>query len=248
MTLEDWLNWFYIIHQVIESNNWSLVLFSSQCQVKTMKSKYYNIQVSYSSCDVLLEIFDGLQIYLSWILFWMKNHFAYWKMSYLSFTSQMWLENLYLWHLVLICTLCFKFLNFQSIYGIFMSFHDSTRFIFEFLLKLLIWVSWWFSCNIWDFWIFYMSNDPKLELDLRKLAEFRLVRFLVARTVRGYGADSPPFIRIVHQRLCREVVNRRNSLRTVRQRTADSPPVLGSICQRQFQSGGSVKNQRRTVR
>ena len=69
-----------------------------------------------------------------------------------------------------------------------------------------------------------MSNDPKLELDLRKLAEFRLVRFLLSRTVRGYGADSPPFIRIVHQRLCREVVNRRNSLRTVRQRTADSPP------------------------
>ena len=28
----------------------------------------------------------------------------------------------------------------------------------------------------------------------------------------------------VHQRLCREVVNRRNSLRTVRQRTADNPP------------------------
>ena len=34
---------------------------------------------------------------------------------------------------------------------------------------------------------FYMSNDPKLELELRKLAEFRLVRFLVARTVRGKG-------------------------------------------------------------
>ena len=55
-------------------------------------------------------------------------------------------------------------------------------------------------------------------------------------------------MRIVHQRLCREVVNRRNSLRTVRQRTADSPPVLGRFHQRQFQSVGSVKIKRRTVR
>ena len=39
---------------------------------------------------------------------------------------------------------------------------------------------------------FYMSNDPKLELELRKLAEFRLVRFLVARTVRQRTADGPP--------------------------------------------------------
>ena len=141
-----------------------------------------------------------------------------------------------------------KFLNFQSIYGIFMSFHDSTWFIFEFLFKLAHMSLLKVFMQYLRFLDFYMSNDPKLELDLRKLAEFRLVRFLVARTVRGYGADSPPFIRIVHQRLCREVVNRRNSLRTVRQRTADSPPVLGSICQRQFQSGGSVKIQRRTVR
>ena len=86
-----------------------------------------------------------------------------------------------------------------------------------------------------------MSNDPKLELDLRKLAEFRLVRFLVARTVRGYGADSPPFIRIVHQRLCREVVNRKNTLRIVRQRTANGPRALGSFYQRQCQSACSVK-------
>ena len=68
-----WMIWSTSHHHVIESSNWSLVLFSSQCQVKTMKSKYYNIQVSFSSCDDLLEIFDGLQIYLSWILFWMKK-------------------------------------------------------------------------------------------------------------------------------------------------------------------------------
>ena len=88
---------------------------------------------------------------------------------------------------------------------------------------------------------FYRSNDPKLKLELRKLAKFWAVWNLVLRTVRGYGADSPPFMRLVHQRLCREVVNRKNTLRTVRQRTADGPLVLGRICQRQCQSGCSKK-------
>ena len=46
----------------------------------------------------------------------------------------------------------------------------------------------------------------------------------------------------VHQRLCREVLNLKNTLRTVRQRTADGPPVLGRICQKQCQSSCSVKN------
>ena len=133
-----------------------------------------------------------------------------------------------------------------------MSFHDSTRFIFEFLLKLAHMSLLKVFMQYLRFLDFYMSNDPKLELDLRKLAEFRLVRFLVARTVRGYGADSPPFIRIVHQRLCREVVNRRNSLRTVRKRTADGPRMLGrgssvSCSVKNFKGGRSAKGPR-TVR
>jgi len=66
-----------------------------------------------------------------------------------------------------------------------MSFHDSTRFIFEFLLKLAH-----ISClkvfmQDLRFLDFYLSNDPKLELELRKLAEFRPVSFLVARKIRG---------------------------------------------------------------
>ena len=79
-------------------------------------------------------------------------------------------------------------------------------------------------------------------------------------------------MRLVHQRLCRKVVNCKITLRTVRlssvhpasfgytgglplskeqtvqRRSADSPPVLGRICQRQFQSGVSVKIHKRTVR
>ena len=65
-----------------------------------------------------------------------------------------------------------------------MSFHDSTRFIFEFLLKLAHMSLLKVFMQYLRFLDFYMSNDPKLELDLRKLAEFRLVRFFVARTVR----------------------------------------------------------------
>ena len=66
-----------------------------------------------------------------------------------------------------------------------MSFHDSTRFIFEFLLKLAHMSLLKVFMQYLRFLDFYMSNDPKLELELRKLAEFRVVRFLVARTVRG---------------------------------------------------------------
>ena len=55
-------------------------------------------------------------------------------------------------------------------------------------------------------------------------------------------------MRLVLQGLCREVVNRKNTLRTVRQRTTDGPHVLGRFCQRQCQSGCSVKIQMRTVR
>ena len=66
-----------------------------------------------------------------------------------------------------------------------MSFHDLTRFIFDFLLILTHLRLWKVFMQVLGFLDFYMSNDPKLELKLRNLAEFRLVRFLVARTVRG---------------------------------------------------------------
>ena len=137
-----------------------------------------------------------------------------------------------MWHLVLSCL----FVSFSEFL------RDFTRFICEFLLKLAHMSLLKVFMQYFRFLDFYMSNDPKSELELRKLANFWADWNLVLRTVRGSGADSPPFLRIVHQRLCREVVNRRNTLRTVRQRTADSPPVLGSFDQRQFQSVGSVKN------
>ena len=66
-----------------------------------------------------------------------------------------------------------------------MSFHDFTRVIFEFLVKLAHMSLLKVFMQDLRFLDFYMSNDPKLELELRKLAEFRLVRFLVERTVRG---------------------------------------------------------------
>ena len=66
-----------------------------------------------------------------------------------------------------------------------MSFHDVTRFNFDFLLKLALMSLWKVFMQVLGFLDFYMSNDPKLELKLRNLVEFILVRFLVARTVRG---------------------------------------------------------------
>ena len=53
-----------------------------------------------------------------------------------------------------------------------MGFHDSTRFIFEFLLKLAHISRLKVFMQDLRFLDFYMSNDPKLELELRKLAKF----------------------------------------------------------------------------
>ena len=53
-----------------------------------------------------------------------------------------------------------------------MSFHDSTRFIFEFLLKLAHISRLKVFMQYLRFLDFYMRNDPKLKLDLRILAKF----------------------------------------------------------------------------
>ena len=53
-----------------------------------------------------------------------------------------------------------------------MRFHDSTRFIFEFLLKLAHMSLLKVFMQDLRFLDFYMSNDPKLRLELRKLAKF----------------------------------------------------------------------------
>ena len=52
-----------------------------------------------------------------------------------------------------------------------MSFHDSTRFIFEFLLKLAHMSLLKVFMQDLKFLDFYMSNDPKLKLELRKLTK-----------------------------------------------------------------------------
>ena len=66
-----------------------------------------------------------------------------------------------------------------------MSFHDFTTFNFDSLLKLALMSLWKVFMQDLRFLDFYMSNDPKLELELRKLAKFSTVRNLVTRTVRG---------------------------------------------------------------
>ena len=74
--------------------------------------------------------------------------------------------------MVLSCTSCFIFLNFLGIFEPLMSFHDSTRFIFEFLLKLAHMSLLKVFLQYLRFLDFYMSNDPKLRLELRKMANF----------------------------------------------------------------------------
>ena len=53
-----------------------------------------------------------------------------------------------------------------------MSLHDSTTFIVDFLLKLALMSLWKVSMQVLRFLVFFMSYDPKLKLELRKLANF----------------------------------------------------------------------------
>ena len=48
-----------------------------------------------------------------------------------------------------------------------MSFHDVTRFNFDFLLKLALMSLWKVFMQVLGFLDFYMSNDPKLRLELK---------------------------------------------------------------------------------
>ena len=80
---------------------------------------------------------------------------------------------------------------------------------------------------------FYMSNDPKLELELRKLAEFRLVRFFGSadgpRVSGGQSAVNWTCSSEALQRSCQP-----------QKFIADSPPKdrgrSAHVGQRQFQS------------
>ena len=66
--------------------------------------------------------------------------------------------------MALSCILCFNVLNFWSTFEPFMSFHDFTRLIFDFLLKLALVSLWKVSMQVLRFLDFYMSNDPNLKL------------------------------------------------------------------------------------
>ena len=85
----------------------------------------------------------------------------------IDFSNVTW--KLILMAFVLICTLCFKFLNFQSMYGVFMSFLDFTRIIFEFLFLLTHMSLWMVFMLVLRFLEFYMSNDRNSKLKLWNL-------------------------------------------------------------------------------
>ena len=67
--------------------------------------------------------------------------------------------------MVLLCIFGLNFLDFWGIFEPFMSFHDFTRFIFDFLLKLDLMSLWKVFMQVLRFLDFYMNNDPKLKLE-----------------------------------------------------------------------------------
>ena len=157
-------------------------IYTTQCQIKTMKSKCYK------HTSIFFELWE-----------------IYWK--YLMACKFIWVESR-LWTKIILqvekwatCHWLLKYDLKTNTYGIwfiyallvlifwifepFMSFHDFTRFIFEFLLKLAHMSLLKVFMQYLRFLDFYMSNDPKSELELRKLAKFWTVWNLVLRTVHG---------------------------------------------------------------
>ena len=112
-----------------------------------------------------------------------------------------------------------------------MSFHDSTRFIFEFLLKLAHMSLWMVFMLVLIFLEFYMSNDPNSKLKLRNLKNSGLSEIWWCgqsagkrRTVRR---SWDLFTRGSAEKFLTAEIHCGRSAkgpRTVRQRIADGPP------------------------
>src|SRR6185503_16005350 len=85
-----------------------------------------------------------------------------------------------------------------------MSFHDFTRFIFEFLLELAHMSLLKVFMQDLRFLDFYMSNDPKLKLELRKLQNSGLSEIWY----RGRSAKGPRTVRLCWAEFARGSVSR----------------------------------------
>ena len=98
-----------------------------------------------------------------------------------------------------------------------MSFHDSTRFIFEFLLKLAHMSLLKVFMQYLRFMDFYMSNDPKIGVGIEKIGRIQ--------TCQIFGsADGPRIIggqSAVHENCPPEALQRTCQPQKY---TADSPP------------------------
>ena len=171
---------------MIESRNWSvLCIYTTQCQVKTMKSKCYNIQVSYSSCGKFIGN-----------IWWLANlfvlNFAFgWK---IILQIEKWAKC----HLLLKCGLKIVHMTFGSYVHSLLQIFDFSKLlwaIYEFPFFTCFNFDFSFLLTHMSFWMvfmlalrfleFYLSNDPNSKLKLWKLAKFWAVWNLVVRTVRG---------------------------------------------------------------
>ena len=149
-------NKIHILDLMIESRNWNfLCIYTTQCQIKPMKSKCYNIQVSFSSC----EKFIGN-------ICWLANLFVL-NLAF-GWTIFLQIEKWVKCHLLLKCglkTSSYDIWFFCALLGTkFWIFEAFMRYLWVFMIplnlflnsycNLFIWVFGRFSCNIWDFWIF----------------------------------------------------------------------------------------------
>ena len=146
-------NKIHILDLMIESRNWNfLCIYTTQCQIKPMKSKCYNIQVSFSSC----EKFIGN---ICWLANLFVLNFAF------GWTIFLQIEKWVKCHLLLKCGLktssydiwffCAPLGSNFWIFKAFMEYLWVSLILLELFLNShsysLIWVFGKFSCKIWDF-------------------------------------------------------------------------------------------------
>ena len=161
-------------------------IYTTQCQIKTMKSKCYK------HTSIFFELWEIYWKYLMACKFiWVESRFwtkiilqvekwatCHWLLKYDLKTNTYGIWFIYAL-LVLIFWIFETFLNHLWVFLILLDL------FFDFLLILAHISLWMIFMLVLRFLEFYLSNDPKLKLELWKLAKFWAVWNLVDRTVRG---------------------------------------------------------------
>ena len=151
MTLEAWLNWFYLVHHVIESSNWSLVLFSSN-----VKSKQWSPSTTTYKCLILVVMICWKYL-MACKFIWVEScfgwkiilHIGKWVKCHWLLKNDLKTSTYDIWFLCILFVSFFWF--FEAILSHLWVFMILLVLFLNSYCNLFIWVFGRFSCKIWDF-------------------------------------------------------------------------------------------------